>query len=346
MIKIALDRISKQYDRKTVLSRISLTVEAGELLSLLGPSGTGKTTLLKILAGLEDADAGDILFDGQSVRRLPPEKRKAVLVFQDYLLFPHLTVGENVGFGLKMAKQSASAVRTRVSEMLQLVQLSGSENKYPRELSGGQKQRVALARALAIEPRVLLLDEPFSNLDVLLRHSMQELVFAIQRKLKITTILVTHDWAEALMFSDRMAVLDNGVVQQVDIPERVYRNPASLKVAQLFGTSVNYIDGAVRNQTFLSWMGEYRAGDRADGPYQAVVRPEQVELRADAAGEWRVQKKIFAGQTTYYHIGKEERQLWAASPPNTRHELADQVSITVNLRPELLFPKATAGEDQ
>lgn len=339
MIKIALDQINKQYAGETVLNRINLAVNEGELLSLLGPSGTGKTTLLKIIAGLEDLDAGDILLDGQSVRTLPPEKRKVVLVFQDYLLFPHLTVEENVGFGLKMAKKNASAVKARVSEMLQLVQLSGYEKKYPRELSGGQKQRVALARALAIEPRVLLLDEPFSNLDVMLRHSMQELVLSIQRKLKITTILVTHDWTEALMVSDRVAVLDNGIVQQVDIPERVYRNPANLKVAQLFGTSVNYIDGIVRDQTFLSWIGEYMAGERSNGQYQAVVRPEQVELKADSAGEWRVEKRIFAGGTTYYQIEKGEKQLWAASPPNGCYELTDKVNITIEFSPELLFSK-------
>ncbi|MCC5910491.1 MAG: ABC transporter ATP-binding protein, partial [Clostridiaceae bacterium] len=202
MSEIVLKGISKTFQDKKILDQIDITIGEGEMISLLGPSGCGKTTTLKIIAGLIDPDEGELLLNNKSVLKIPVEKRGAVIVFQDYLLFPHLTVEGNIEFGLKMAKINKNVRKEKTKEMLALMELEGQGHKYPNELSGGQRQRVALARALAIEPKVLLLDEPFSNLDLRLRETMREFVCRIQKKLNITTVLVTHDKEEALMTSD------------------------------------------------------------------------------------------------------------------------------------------------
>jgi len=235
MSSIKIRNLSKKFDQKSVLKSLDLEIDAGEMVALLGPSGCGKTTTLKIISGLLEADKGDIKFDGVSVIKEPTEKRGAVLVFQEYLLFPHLTVLENIAFGLKMRGTPEDIREERVKELLELVNLPGHEKRYPEELSGGQQQRVALARALAVDPKVLLLDEPISNLDANLREEMRELIKKIHEEKKMTTIFVTHDREEALLVADRIAVMRNGNLEQVGTPEELYRKPVNKYVADFFG---------------------------------------------------------------------------------------------------------------
>ena len=251
MSKITLKNIEKSFNKIKVLNNINFEAPEGNVVSLLGPSGCGKTTTLKIIAGLIKADNGEIFLGDKDIANVSVEKRGTVIVFQDYLLFPHLNIEENIGFGLKMARIPKKEISLRVERMLELVQLKGYNKKYPNKLSGGQQQRVALARALAIEPKVLLLDEPFSNLDTKLRKDMREFTLEIQRKLNITTILVTHDKEEALMSSDKIAIMLNGEIKQFGTPEELYERPISIEVADFFGEK-NYIDGLVENNMFIS----------------------------------------------------------------------------------------------
>jgi putative spermidine/putrescine transport system ATP-binding protein len=256
---LTLDRLTARYGEHLVLRDFTLAVAGGELVALLGPSGCGKTTVLKIIAGLLQPVTGDVRFNGESVLRVPTERRGAVMVFQKPLLFPYLTVAENVAFGLKMRR--CDNIRDRVSEMLRLLQLEGYEARRPSELSGGQEQRVALARALVTEPRVLLLDEPFSALDENLRTELRSQVRELQKRLGITTIFVTHDQVEAAMVSDRIAVLLDGRVEQAGAPRDFYTSPSTVEVARFFGWQV------------------FEAG--ADGDQRIVAfRPERAALRA------------------------------------------------------------------
>ncbi|MDK2918201.1 MAG: putative spermidine/putrescine transport system ATP-binding protein [Candidatus Petromonas sp.] len=304
MSQIQLKNISKHFEGKQVLKDINLFVKEGEMVSLLGPSGCGKTTTLKILAGLIEPDCGDILINGDSVLNIPVERRGVVIVFQDYLLFPHMTVEENVAFGLKMAKVKKSKRIKRVRDMIDLVQLNGHEKKYPRELSGGQRQRVAIARALAIEPRVLLLDEPFSNLDTRLRETMREFVCQIQKKLGITTILVTHDKEEALMTSDQVAIMLGGEIKQFGSPAEIYERPVSTIVADFFGEK-NYIKGEIKDRFFICDVGKFKTDFNGFSKVKAMVRPEEIEISA-RDGEngilGIIKSKTYAGERVYYTI--------------------------------------------
>ena len=251
MSSVKLVNITKSFDEKIVLEDINIDIKDGELVSLLGVSGCGKSTTLQLIAGLINPDSGDIIFNDKSVLNIPTGKRDAVIVFQDYLLFPHMSVYENIEFGLKMKNINKKIRKDKVKELIKLVKLNGYENKYPSELSGGQKQRVAIARTLAINPKVLLLDEPFSNLDINLRNEMREFVLNLQKKLNITTILVTHDKEEALIMSDKIAVMVNGKIEQFDKPETLYQKPRTKSVANIFGER-NYIKGKIENEVFKS----------------------------------------------------------------------------------------------
>jgi len=230
-----VDSIYKTYDGAPLLSGVSLHVDRGEIISLLGPSGSGKTTLLRIIAGLEPCESGRVLLDGRDVTRIPAHERSIVLMFQEYALFPHRTVAENVGFGLRMRGRPRSAIRARVTEMLDLVGLSDFGGRSVVQLSGGERQRVALARSLAPEPRLLLLDEPLGSLDRNLRERLLEDLEAILRRVGVTTISVTHDQAEAFALADRVALLHEGGVAQVGTPHGIYRRPASPWVARFLG---------------------------------------------------------------------------------------------------------------
>jgi spermidine/putrescine ABC transporter ATP-binding subunit len=235
MSSIRFEGVSKSYGDTVALDGFDLDVGEGEFLALLGPSGCGKTTALRLLAGFLRPTAGRILVDEQDVSALPPHKRNAGMVFQDYALFPHMTVEDNIAFGLHERGQKGVAAKKRVTELLHLVRLAGMERRYPGELSGGQQQRVALARALAFGPSVLLMDEPFGALDLKLREAMQAELVQIQRQLGITTIFVTHDQSEAMAVSDRIAVMSGGRIAQLGTPEEVYDRPCNSFVAQFVG---------------------------------------------------------------------------------------------------------------
>lgn len=280
MAEVRLVGLTKRYGDTPVVDRVNLIIQSGELAALLGPSGCGKTTTLRMIAGLQKPSCGDILFDGRSMLRIPPEKRGAVMVFQKHLLFPHMNVADNVGFGLRMRGVDRRTVRVRSEAMLELVQLPGYGDRRPDQLSGGQQQRVALARALVVEPQVLLLDEPLANLDANLRVEMRKLIRTIQQEMGITTIFVTHDQEEAVMLADRVALMMDGRVQQVGTPRDLYERPRSVRVARFFRNE-NLLSGTkagVHVTTAAGTLALACDGGLDDGPVFVTVRPEHVAL--------------------------------------------------------------------
>ncbi len=309
---LTLDGVVKQYGGHTAVGPIDLAVREGEFLTLLGPSGCGKTTTLLIIAGLLGATAGQVRLAGRDMTRVAPSKRDMGVVFQNYALFPHKTVFDNVGFGLRMRKTAREQVRERVRRMLDIVGLPGVEDRLPEQLSGGQRQRVALARALVIEPKVLLLDEPLSNLDAMLRKRMRHEIRELQRRLGITTIFVTHDQDEAFEMSDRVALLNKGRVEQIGSPEELYDRPVTRFVAEFIG-DVNLIESQVLGAPDGDQVrvriaggaalsagavpGSLQAGDQA----LLMIRPERIELLLSApatedAIPARLVQRVFSGE--------------------------------------------------
>ena len=254
---IELDDIVKTFGKLTVVNHVSITIRDSEFFTLLGPSGCGKTTLLRMIAGFNNPNSGDIRFDGQSIVSLPAHKRGTGMVFQNYALFPHLTVFDNVAYGLHAQGVASHEIKPRVMEMLDVVKLGGLASRYPRQLSGGQQQRVALARSLVIRPRVLLMDEPLSNLDAKLRVSMREEIRRIQKSLGIATVYVTHDQEEAMAVSDRIAIFFDGHLQQVDTPQGIYFHPVNRFTAEFMGSC-----------TILPMTAKTSG---ADGPVSAIM---------------------------------------------------------------------------
>jgi len=280
---LQLSQLRKSFDTTPVVKDFNLSIEQGEFVSLLGPSGCGKTTVLRMIAGFETPSAGSIRIDSREVTALRPNQRNVGMVFQSYALFPNLTVGENVAFGLKVKGVSRSERMARVAEMLDLVGLGDLGKRYPFQLSGGQQQRVALARALAVQPQVLLLDEPLSALDAKIRNSLRDEIRAIQRRLGITTVFVTHDQEEALSMSDRVVVMNGGVVQQVGPPFEIYTAPANRFVAEFVGR-LNVIEAEVVDPG----AGQVRIGatkvelgrSLQKGRVSIALRPEAIRLGA------------------------------------------------------------------
>jgi spermidine/putrescine transport system ATP-binding protein len=285
---IVVDRLVKEFGEVRAVNDVSLEIAAGEFFSMLGPSGCGKTTTLRVIAGFEEPDAGRVLLDGEDVTFVSPKKRNVNMVFQDYALFPHMTVADNVAFGLKLKRVEASELNSRVAEMLTVVRLDGYEDRRPAELSGGQRQRVALARALVNRPAALLLDEPLGALDLKLRREMQLELKRIQQSTGTTFVYVTHDQEEALTMSDRIAVMDRGVVQQVDAPRALYERPQTSFVADFIGTSnlLNLTGASRSNGVAALDLGE---GMRIVGPDDAgewiTVRPEKIRIGVELEGE-------------------------------------------------------------
>lgn len=284
---ISLSGISKHYGDFVAVGDLSLTIEPGEFVSFLGPSGCGKTTTLRMIAGFIMPDSGTLKIGDVDVTYLPPNKRDLSIVFQNYALWPHMTVAENIGFGSRLAGMSRADIDKRVSDALSLTALSGLESRFPRQLSGGQQQRVAVARALALGRSVLLMDEPLSNLDRKLRVDMRKELKELQRRLNITTVYVTHDQEEALSMSDRVAVMDHGRIASLAVPEEIYRNPPNEFVASFVG-GVNFFDGTLRHvdaelSSFVADDGlEFQIARREDTPEGTVrlmTRPEWIELR-------------------------------------------------------------------
>lgn len=281
MAQIELIDIQKAFDGQTVLKNLSLAINDAEFLTLLGPSGCGKTTILRIIGGFEEPDAGQVLFEGQDLTRIPAYKRPVNTLFQSYSLFPHLNVYENVAFGLRIKGLKESEIRPRVEEMLRLVNLRGYEKRSVDKLSGGQQQRIAMARALINRPRVLLLDEPFGALDLKLRKDMQIEIKRIQQQLGITFIFVTHDQEEALTLSDRIVVLNEGIIQQIGTPIDIYNEPINAYVADFIGES-NILEGIMHADYDVTFSGRrFRCVDEGFRPMEAVdvvIRPEDVTI--------------------------------------------------------------------
>lgn len=287
MTTVELSGLSKRFQAVTAVKHLDLVVASGELVALLGPSGCGKTTTMRMIAGLLQPTSGDIRFAGRSVLAIPPERRGAVMVFQKHLLFPHMNVAENVGFGLKMRGMAKAEIARRVSTMLELVQLAGFEGRQAHALSGGQQQRVALARALVIEPQVLLLDEPLANLDANLRLEMRRLIRNLQQTLGITMIFVTHDQEEAVMLADRVALMVDGALQQYAEPRDFYERPHSTVVARFFRNE-NLLTGVKQGNQVETAIGrlETAVGQAvADGPVLLTVRPEHVQINTAPVDE-------------------------------------------------------------
>jgi len=277
MSEIVFQNIEKTYAGVAAVLDLNLTVSSGELVCLLGPSGCGKTTTLRMLAGFIVPDKGDIRLEGQSLLRLGPEARPTAMVFQRYTLWPHMTVFHNVAFGLKLRRVAGDAVKSRVGKALELVGLSGFEKRFPAQLSGGQQQRVALARALVLEPKVLLLDEPLSSLDAKLRVGLRGEIKAIQRELGITTVFVTHDQEEAMAVADRIAVMDDGVLHQLEAPGKLYATPQTRFVAGFIG-EMNWLSGTLEGREIraggLKFELESSHGSLAG--VEVAIRPEDV----------------------------------------------------------------------
>ncbi|MDQ1329003.1 MAG: iron(III) transport system ATP-binding protein [Candidatus Poribacteria bacterium] len=316
MASVQLQNISKSFKDVVAVKDVNLTIKDGEFFSLLGPSGCGKTTILRMMAGFYVPTIGKILFDNKDVSILPPNKRNTAMVFQNYALFPHMTVFENVAFGLRARKIQNPDRQSRVRKALELVNLAELENRHVTQLSGGQQQRVALARAIVIEPKILLLDEPLSNLDAKLRRETREQIQKLQRKLKITTIYVTHDQEEALTLSDRIALMNDGVCQQIGTPFEIYNHPANAFVAKFIGRS-NLLNGTVINVKSDDMLVELKQGiqlivktdDKLLTGQKVVlaIKPESVILhKNDITGmnilKGRIITKHFNGYLIEYEI--------------------------------------------
>ena len=316
MADLAISGLSKRYGEFVAVDNVSLRVEQGEFLSLLGPSGCGKTTILRMVSGLIEPDTGLIRIGGDDITWRPVHKRNIGLVFQSYALFPHMSVFENVAFGLRQRGINDSALNQRVSEALELVRLTGLDQRFPRELSGGQQQRVALARAIAPRPALLLLDEPLSNLDAKLRDTMRIELRLLQRELGLTTVFVTHDQEEALTLSDRICVLHAGQVQQISSPREVYDHPRTPFVAEFFGRS-NTLEGRVKS---LGPPLQIRIGDAEliastapegltnDAAVRLTLRRESLNLSLDKPAQasncfaGTLELSSFAGNTMIYVV--------------------------------------------
>jgi ABC-type Fe3+/spermidine/putrescine transport system ATPase subunit len=316
-VRISVANLTKRFGPQVAVSAVSLSVEEGEMFTLLGPSGCGKTTLLRLVAGFYAPDAGTIHFNDRLVNAVPPHERGIGMVFQNYALWPHMTVTENVAYGLKLRKVAPSAIAERVRTVLDKVNLGGLDARYPGQLSGGQQQRVALARALVLNPQILLLDEPLSNLDAKIRVQVRAEIRKLQKELGITTIYVTHDQEEALTLSDRIAVFNQGKVFQVGPPKALYERPASRFVADFIGINnlvdgtVRAIEGPLRNVRVETAVGEIsaiyderlRVGDRC----VICIRPENAAVDGESGGERnRLKGKIsfaaYLGNTLRYDV--------------------------------------------
>lgn len=297
---INLENITKIFDGVTVLDNLNLYIRENEFLTLLGPSGCGKTTTLRILGGFENPDEGRVFFDGKDITKLPPNKRQLNTVFQKYALFTHMTIAENIAFGLKIKGKSKAYIDDKIKYALKLVNLEGYENRSPALLSGGQQQRIAIARAIVNEPKVLLLDEPLGALDLKLRQDMQYELIRLKNELGITFVYVTHDQEEALTMSDTIVVMNQGYIQQIGTPEDIYNEPQNAFVADFIGDS-NIIDGLMLQDRLVEILGaKFPCVDEGFGvrrPVDVVIRPEDIDLVKPEEGTitGRVTHLIFKG---------------------------------------------------
>ena len=348
---VRLTGLEKNYGRVVAVDGVSLEVARGEFFSLLGPSGCGKTTTLRLVAGLAEPDAGAIEIMGRDVTDIPANRRNIGMVFQNYALFPHMTVAQNIGFGLRMRGVRGADRAGQVDRALDLVRLGGTGDRLPRQLSGGQQQRIALARAVVFEPELLLLDEPLSNLDAKLRKDMQIELRALQRRLGITAVYVTHDQEEALTLSDRIAVMDRGRISQCAEPSEIYRSPANRFVAEFIGR-VNLLRGQLTEEdgatlfraedgTALPVPRRVLGGEVPDGTVNLVLRPENVQLDPPTRGDedgirvpGQIVQAVYTGALTSYVVEVRGGLRLLAEQQNTlgtpRHREDDRVEIYID----------------
>ncbi|MBM3597647.1 MAG: ABC transporter ATP-binding protein [Alphaproteobacteria bacterium] len=349
MSELKLEGVVKRYGQVVAVERVDLHIHEGEFLTLLGPSGCGKTTTLRMIAGFIDPTEGRILIGAEDVTGLPPQKRDIGMVFQDYALFPHLTIADNIAFSLVERRVPTADRRKRIGELLDLIRLPGVEERYPSELSGGQQQRVALARAIAHPPRVLLMDEPLGALDLKLREAMQEELRALQDKLQITTVYVTHDQGEAMSLSDRIAVMNAGRIEQLDTPSNIYGAPRTEFVANFVG-KINFLRGTLSGQQdgfalIDTPVGRIRARMAAsasfgsDSRVTVSIRPENLRVihRAEDAGDMntvagRIVSRLFTGNLSHVRVAVPgEVELLVEMRPS---DLSDAAEVTIGWRPE------------
>jgi ABC-type Fe3+/spermidine/putrescine transport system ATPase subunit len=350
---VEFEHVAKRFGAAVAVKDFTLTIKPGELVTLLGPSGCGKTTTLNLLAGFEYPDTGAIRVDGQPIEALPPYRRDTALVFQGYALFPHLTVARNIAFGLEIRKRPREEIARRTREALELVQLAGLADRYPRQISGGQQQRVAIARALAVQPRVLLLDEPLSNLDAKLREEMRSDIRDLQQKTGITAMYVTHDQEEALSISDRVVVMNAGIIEQIGTPREIYRAPASPFVANFIG-GANLIpvqicdsrDGETRvvEESGLEFIVRCATNLALGATAHLMVRPEDIVVGTDGsranAHRVSIDRQIFLGPVSFMSLRMGKQTLRARITDAAAGGLSSDGPVYASWQPEqsLLIP--------
>jgi spermidine/putrescine ABC transporter ATP-binding subunit len=350
LVSISLINVTKTFGDVVANDNLSLQIEEGELFTLLGPSGCGKTTTLRIIAGFYYPDEGSVFFDDQDVTRLPPEKRGTGMVFQNYALWPHMSVFDNIAYGLKIRKTPKDVIQQEVKNALDLVQLGGLESRTPFQLSGGQQQRVALARALVIQPRVLLLDEPLSNLDAKLRLEMRQEITRIQKKLEITTVYVTHDQEEALSISDRIAVQRNGIIQQIDSPQQIYTNPKNAFVADFIG-QCSFIYGTVQDiNQYIAIETDVGIHLKARKTFDlkrgdsvlCAIRPENFSITKPEEEynvlDCEVLTVLFLGKSNRVHAKVGDLRLIAELPTDVNVASGDTITLYVTVDETTVLP--------
>jgi len=342
---MSLRKLTRVFGSTRALDQMSLDIAPGELVALLGPSGCGKTTALRIVAGFEYADSGAVLVDDLDVSGVPASRRDMGMVFQSYSLFPNMNALDNVAFGLRMRKVGGGDRRKRAAELLDMVGLSVQARQYPHQLSGGQQQRVALARALAIEPRVLLLDEPLSALDAKVRLQLREQIRTLQQRLGTTTLFVTHDQEEALSMADRVGVMKEGRLEQVAEPSELYSRPATAFVAEFVGT-MNRIPGELGTGvvTVLGVTVDVQPGGPASGPVDALVRPENLTVTVAEGGNGIVTNRTFLGSITRVAVLlSEDTEVSVDVPSTTAAAMTPGTAVQVALPPApvLVAPRAS-----
>ena len=313
MSKIIIKDAVKKYGEKTVIKSVNLEIQDGEFFTLLGPSGCGKTTLLRMIAGFNSIEGGEFYFNDTLINNMDPSKRNIGMVFQNYAVFPNMTVRGNIEFGLKERKVPKSEMDERVEKILDIMKIREYADRKPQNLSGGQQQRVALARAIVIEPDVLLMDEPLSNLDAKLRVDLREEIRRIQKEIGITTVYVTHDQEEAMAVSDRIAVMKDGVIEQCDKPRKIYHKPNNMFVASFIGTN-NVLSGNydADNKEIIIDSGEKFSYDLGNQPSQRVklsIRPEDFRLDPNGDVEVKINDEVFLGSTMHYNVELKDKTL-------------------------------------
>ncbi len=338
-VAIEVDNVIKRYGNHTVINGLSLNIQPGEFFTLLGPSGCGKTTLLRMIIGFNTIEGGQIRVDGQVVNNIPTNRRNMGMVFQNYAVFPHMNVRDNVAYGLRTRKIPKAQRRAQADEMLRLVKIDQYADRMPAQLSGGQQQRVALARAIVIHPDVLLMDEPLSNLDAKLRVEMRNVIKRIQRQIGITTVYVTHDQEEALAISDRIAVMHDGVIQQIDTPKRIYQRPANIFVSTFIGLS-NVLKARVRGGQVdfgdgYQVEGVYLAPESHDaGDVLVAVRPEEFVIAgASAPGiPATVKSSVFLGVNLHYFLeDRQGNELEVIAPSDLSEIIPDETPVRLQV---------------